>query len=347
MASYPRQVATFPTHHDNVDTVFAADPNNIQDEVIAVEKALGINPQVSSGLDPSKYQAGAQTFADLSTRVANIEAGLGADTHGQYVRKSGDIMTPSATGDGLTIQLPANYNGRPIRVVDSNGNTLLSLDGQGNLSVSGSVTGHVDPKYTGGVSLVNALPATGAFNGQMVLLAPNFDLFAWDSTARSWHGLIRRSGTVSYNPGLYGVIFRAPTPRAPYIVDGSLSGYYEILSPTLMFIRINYNKGSLDFSGDQYVNLAFGLPQVGGQLVIPAEFDSQEQMLSASIIHNSQLKGTAGATALTSLWQFGYSAGAPQYGILSPGDEGGPLPFVAGDTMNIQGVITTMPMSGV
>jgi hypothetical protein len=165
-------------------------------------------------------------------------------------------------------------------------------------------------------------------------------MWVWDLAAGFWRAETRRDGTTLYNPGVWTIIFQAPSPNPPIIVDGNLTGLYEILSPTLLFVRINYEVGEYDFTGDTWVNLAFGLPFVNGQMVQPAQYAAQEQVISGSVIHNSVLRGDLSLGLVTGLHQFGYSAGAPDYGIIPQGIS----PLVRGDTINMQGVITVQPM---
>jgi hypothetical protein len=49
-AVYPVAIKAFPTRTDTVDTVAAANVNDIQSEVTAVELTLGVNPQVWAGV---------------------------------------------------------------------------------------------------------------------------------------------------------------------------------------------------------------------------------------------------------------------------------------------------------
>jgi hypothetical protein len=48
MSFYPSQLASFSNKVDNVSTIFAADVNNLQNEIIAIETAIGLNPQGST-----------------------------------------------------------------------------------------------------------------------------------------------------------------------------------------------------------------------------------------------------------------------------------------------------------
>jgi hypothetical protein len=82
MASYPSNVKSFTTKVDGVTTVAAADINDVQSEIVAVETALGTNPATSvlgSGSIGS-YTAAPGTLTNVSARLQNIEAGLSASS---------------------------------------------------------------------------------------------------------------------------------------------------------------------------------------------------------------------------------------------------------------------------
>ena len=78
MASYPGGYPTFSTKVDGTSTVVAADPNLIQDEVLAIENILGTNPHQSTLSSVGSYVSNptSTTFSTVTARVANIEAGL-------------------------------------------------------------------------------------------------------------------------------------------------------------------------------------------------------------------------------------------------------------------------------
>ncbi len=65
-ASYPTSVKSFTTKVDNVDDVMAADINGLQDEVVAVETALGVGKSTSV-IQVVNYQTG--TRASGSTTI--------------------------------------------------------------------------------------------------------------------------------------------------------------------------------------------------------------------------------------------------------------------------------------
>lgn len=68
MASYPTSIASFPTHSDNTDTIFAADVNNPNAEIVAVETGLlnGFQHNISPLTDNNK------DLGDSSHRWKNL-----------------------------------------------------------------------------------------------------------------------------------------------------------------------------------------------------------------------------------------------------------------------------------
>lgn len=78
-ASYPGAIKSFTTKVDGSTIVNAVDVNSLQEEVTAIETALGTNPATS--LIPSSvgtYNSGGVSTS-LSARVGNLEAGLTAN----------------------------------------------------------------------------------------------------------------------------------------------------------------------------------------------------------------------------------------------------------------------------
>jgi len=67
-ASYPRAIKVFTAKHDYTDDVMAAHVNDLQDEVVALETILGVNPNLldSDDLEP---------MASLAARLSALESG--------------------------------------------------------------------------------------------------------------------------------------------------------------------------------------------------------------------------------------------------------------------------------
>lgn len=73
MATYPCGIASWTNRIDNVNTVWAADPNTLAGEIIAVETALGPNPHIES----KPITGNPVTFASASERISQTNLGNG------------------------------------------------------------------------------------------------------------------------------------------------------------------------------------------------------------------------------------------------------------------------------
>lgn len=101
-ASYPASIRSFTTKVDVADIIYASHPNALQEEVVAIESILGVTPSLSTSPSPSgTFNATATTFATVSARLANIETGIVADTHTQYVNKTNGTVTTASTSSGV------------------------------------------------------------------------------------------------------------------------------------------------------------------------------------------------------------------------------------------------------
>jgi hypothetical protein len=101
-ASYPATIRSFTTKVDVRDIIYAADPNDLQDEVVAIQTILGVTPSLSTTPSASgTFNASATTFASVSARLANIETGIVADTHTQYLKKVDASVTTASTSSGV------------------------------------------------------------------------------------------------------------------------------------------------------------------------------------------------------------------------------------------------------
>lgn len=106
-ASYPGAVRPFISKTNVVDIIDAAHPNSLQEEVVAIESTIGLNPALSTAPSTSGTFVSTSTqYATLVQRLANIETGIVSDSHIQYVRKTGNetIVNGVSTNVGLTIK---------------------------------------------------------------------------------------------------------------------------------------------------------------------------------------------------------------------------------------------------
>jgi hypothetical protein len=146
-ASYPASVKTFTVHHDVTDTIYAADPNTIQDEVAAIETTLGStatgnNPLVSATVtSASTWSPASSTYLSVGDRLTNIEKGVAGDSHGGlYVRTSPSTTYPNAvtpastTVTGLTITAASGQSANLQEWRNSSGTLVAFVDSNGNIN---------------------------------------------------------------------------------------------------------------------------------------------------------------------------------------------------------------------
>ena len=147
-ASYPSQVVNFGLDKiNNVDLIQAADPNTLRAEVVAIETALGASPSLSTTASSggSWYNDG-RDFGTVIARLANIEIGVVADVHTQYVKVAGgSTLTPaSASTVGLTIAAASNQTADLMRWQSPSGTTVTRVGGDGYLYINNAQISGVD-----------------------------------------------------------------------------------------------------------------------------------------------------------------------------------------------------------
>lgn len=102
-ASYPGSIKVFTSKTNITDVIDASHPNVLQEEVLAIESVLGVNPNTSTTPSPAgTFNGTSQSFATVGARLANIETGIVADTHTQYIKKTADsqnLITSAANGN--------------------------------------------------------------------------------------------------------------------------------------------------------------------------------------------------------------------------------------------------------
>ena len=136
-ASYPSSVKVFTTKVNITEVIDAGHPNLIQEEVVAIESTLGVNPGLSTTPSPSGTFTGTSTsYSTVSDRLANIETGVVSDAHTQYIRKAGDtanIITAGASTTKPLILKGASSQSANLQEWQNNGGTALSyIDASGN-----------------------------------------------------------------------------------------------------------------------------------------------------------------------------------------------------------------------
>lgn len=101
-ASYPSSTVVFTTKQNIVDIIDASHPNVVQDEIVAIESTLGVNPNLSTTPSPTgTFVSTSTSFVNVSARLANLETGIVADTHTQYVKKVNGSVTTASTSSGV------------------------------------------------------------------------------------------------------------------------------------------------------------------------------------------------------------------------------------------------------
>jgi hypothetical protein len=71
MATYPNGIASWTNRIDNVNTVWAADPNTLAGELVAVETSVGTNPQIES----APIAGNPITYPSMSARLSDTLSG--------------------------------------------------------------------------------------------------------------------------------------------------------------------------------------------------------------------------------------------------------------------------------
>jgi hypothetical protein len=144
-ASYPTNVVNFgPDKVNTTDLVVANDPNTLRAEVVAIETTLGTSPSLSTAPASSAtwYNDG-RDYSTITSRLANIEAGIVADTHTQYVNVVGGsaIVINSASVVGLSIKAATSQRADLMQWKDSSGNVVTRVGPDGILYAAGGQVG--------------------------------------------------------------------------------------------------------------------------------------------------------------------------------------------------------------
>ena len=138
-SAYPNSPATFLNKTNIVDVIDQSHVNNLQDEVVATQSTFGVQPNVSTSPSPTGLFLTTSTpFATVSARLANIETGIVADTHTQYIRKNGDtanvVQPTAATTKGLVIRGAASQSASLQEWQSSGGSAVTVVTSTGALT---------------------------------------------------------------------------------------------------------------------------------------------------------------------------------------------------------------------
>ena len=128
-------VTTFTTKTDLVDTVYAENVNTLQTDVHNIEASLGAGILTP----PASYSATFVTpgpgtpWADLTSRIINLEQGIGGDTHTQYAKIAGGstITASGAAVKPLVLKGAASQSANLFEVQNSSGTVLFKVDQNG------------------------------------------------------------------------------------------------------------------------------------------------------------------------------------------------------------------------
>lgn len=105
-ASYPSSIRSFSTKRNTLDIIDASDPNSVQEEVVAIQSTLGVNPNISTAPSSSgTFSTTATTYATLVARLANIETGIVSDSHTQYLRRTGNETITNAVSSNVAFSV--------------------------------------------------------------------------------------------------------------------------------------------------------------------------------------------------------------------------------------------------
>lgn len=125
--AYPGSLKTFTTKVNYVDTVLAGDVNDLQDELVAVETALGSSIKTGSGWVGSFDQI-TTNWSTLKDRIANIEYGLG-DAYTRIIPSGGTTgqVLRKVSGTNYDVEWAEPVTGLPSQT--GNDGKYLTTDG--------------------------------------------------------------------------------------------------------------------------------------------------------------------------------------------------------------------------
>lgn len=143
MSTYPSGLVAFSTHVNTTELIDASHPNNIQGEVLAIETAVGTTPSLATAAVAAGWANTASDYGNVTGRLANIEKGIVADSHTQYLRKASDgtnVVVPAAIGNvGLGITAMSGQTANLQEWKNSAGTVISSINSAGQF-VGSAVT---------------------------------------------------------------------------------------------------------------------------------------------------------------------------------------------------------------
>lgn len=229
-ATYPASIASFSTKVNVIDPIDASHPNLLQDEVIAIEGILGINPNIST--TPSSggtFNAASNPFLTVSARLANIETGIVSDTHVQYIKKAGDtgniITAGAATTKPLILKGAASQSANLLEWHNSSGTVLSYIDNLGN--------------FSGGVNLQDLTISNKTANYTLALTDKNAMIVVDSSSAVTI--TVPDNSSVAFPQGAQLHILRKGTGTVQVVGAGSAS----VVGAPGLFLRATNSAATL------------------------------------------------------------------------------------------------------
>ena len=163
-SGFPNQVRSYTAAVDLVTTVAADNVNSLQQEVVAIETALGnatsTNPLTSTYA--GTFSTATTSWNTVADRLLNIEAGLvNGVTNAPYVLKSGGSTITTTNNKGLTLTLSTGTNN--LFETYTTGPTLgFNIDYTGTPKVGSNNVLYVNSTdYNSLVASINAASGTG------------------------------------------------------------------------------------------------------------------------------------------------------------------------------------------
>lgn len=138
-AVFPGSIRSFTTKANTTDTIDASHPNLIQEEVVAIETTLGINPNLSTA-GAGAYTSIATSWANVSSRIANVENGITGDVHTQYLKLTGGgiVQGVGASVVPLTVRGVASQSANLQEWKNSAGTVVAAISPTGTVTASGA-----------------------------------------------------------------------------------------------------------------------------------------------------------------------------------------------------------------
>ena len=138
-ASYPSSIRSFSTKRNTLDIVDAADPNSLQEEVIAIQSVIGVNPNISTApLSTGTFVTTSTAYTNLNARLTNIETGIVSDSHTQYLRRTGNeaLVNATASNIGLIVKGASSQTADLQQWQSSSGTVVARVKSDGTFSAS-------------------------------------------------------------------------------------------------------------------------------------------------------------------------------------------------------------------